>query len=195
MDLDNALETIKKAFSPRKKIDFDKEGLHFEIEPLTSKEEILILESLKDLDGSEYIGTLKRYSLACSIKKINDLDLSGEDVEYVENEEVKTKSKFLYMRDYLSKWPSSLVDLIFDAFTDMNQGNEKLIRDNAIFEKFNVSEEPEEEAPEKLQPVEETDAGLTETEKLNKKVKEELERETERMVQTENKAVQEDEKG
>lgn len=193
MDLNNVLKIIKENFSPRKNIDFEEEGLHFELEPLNTKEETIVLEACKDIDETLYIENLKRYSLACSIKKINNLDFSKDDIEYEDKDDdnkVKTKSKFLFMKDYLAKWPSVLIDILFDAFTNMQREIENKIRTNAKFEKFAISEEPEEqeEKPGELRKIVENEAPdieLTETEKLNKKVEKELDTETIRMAEKE----------
>ncbi len=174
MKLESILQSIRENFSQRKMIDFDKEDLHFEIEPLTSKEEVIIIESLKDIEESEYIEGMKRNTLACSIKKINDLDLDKDEIE---NEEGETKSKFLYMVDYLSKFPSSLIDVLFEAFTHMAKEAEQKIKDSAKFERLLLSDEIEDEETKGAfkRVVENTTAGMNEIEKLKEKVDQEIE--------------------
>lgn len=191
MNFNDVLKKIKTNFSPRKKVDFDEAGLHFELEPLTAEEEIKILESCKDVEDNQYIETLKRHSLACSIKKINDIEL-GKDVEYEENGKKVSRSKFLYMLDFLSQWPSSLIDLLFDAFTNMSKEIENKIIVGAKFERFNVSEEvSEEEKKETFRRVPESElpVGLTDTEKVNEQVKKEIDERSIHMAEVENKAI------
>jgi hypothetical protein len=197
MDFSKVLSAMKKSFTPRKNVDFEEQGLHIELEPLTAGEEVKILESLKDLSGSQYIEGLKRHSLACSIKRFQvkqengevlDLDLSVPLVEYVDDDGKKgTKSKFLYMIDFLAQCPSTVVDLLFDAFSDMSQEAENRVLKNAKFEKFVLSEKVPEEKPPKLKEVIENPqdvAGMDENERLQKKVDQELERETLKMQES-----------
>jgi len=174
-NFDSILQTVKEHFSKRKNVDFDEEGIHIEIEPLTSKEEVIILESCKDIDDAEYIEALKRYTLACSIKKLNDFEIADDEV--IEIGEGKSQSKFLYMVDYLAKWPSGVIDLVFDAFTHMQKEVEAQIKANAKFEKFELSPQIEDEETKgrfrKL--VEDTSEGLNEVEKLKETVDKEIE--------------------
>lgn len=184
---ENILKSIKGNFSKRKKIDFDEEDLHFEIEPLTSKEEVVVLESCKEVGESEYIEALKRHTLACSIKKVNEMEITEDEIEY---EEGKSKSKFLFMKDYLAQWPSGLIDVLFDAFTHMQREAEERIRTNAKFDRFKLSDEIEDEETkgEFRRLVEDTSAGLTKVEKLKKTVDKEIEDADAHRVDTEQAA-------
>lgn len=190
-DLHNVLKTIKSYYSKRKTVDFEDIDLHVEVEPLTSLEEIKILEASKDVEGSQYIEALKRNTLACAIKKINDLDLDKPDLEYEdESGEKKEKSKFLYMAEYLSEWPSSIIDVLFDAFTNMQTKVEQKIKKDAKFERFEMSEKPQEDQPEKFRKIKETDnvPGTTPVERLNKRVEREINREDLKFAEKESQA-------
>ena len=169
---DDVLKKIRENFSPRKEVDFKKEGLHFEMEPLTSKEEVIVLESCKDIGDSEYIEALKRHTLACSIKHVNGLEIPD-----TVDAEGGSKSRFLYLIDFLAEWPSGLIDVLFDAFTHMQKENEAKIKENAKFDKFALSEEIEDEETrgEFRRIVEDASEGLTEAEKLKEKVDKEVE--------------------
>jgi hypothetical protein len=188
MDFESVLKSIKKSFSPRKTIDFDEEDIHVDIEPLTSKEETIVLESCKDVDDMEYIETLKRHTLACAIKKINDLDIDTDEIEY---EEGKSKSKFLYMIDYLARWPSTVIDVLFEAFTHMQKDIEQRVKATAKYERILLSEivpVEEEEKGEFRRTVENTSEGLTEVEKLKEQVDKEQQDEEVRMSDSEETA-------
>jgi hypothetical protein len=187
MRFDSILNAVKKSFSPRKNVDFEEQGLHFELEPLISTEEIKVLEACKSVDETQYIEALKRNTLACSIKRMTfkdpdtkgvvDIDLSKEIVDYEEEGLKKSKSKFLFMVDYLGQWPSSMVDLLFDVFSNMVRETESKIRTGAKFEIFKISEKPlaeKDTRPKVVQEDAEDTTGLTETERLNKKVEKEL---------------------
>jgi len=173
MNFNNILKIINDNFAKRKNVDFEKEGLHFEIAPLSSKEEVIILESCKEVDETEYIEALKRLTLACSIKKLNDLDIDKDEIEY---EDGKFKSKFLFMKDYLSQWPSSIIDVLFEAFTHMAKESENKVRESAKFERILLSDkiEDEESKNEFRRIVENTSEGLSEIEKLKETVDNEI---------------------
>jgi hypothetical protein len=175
MDFESALKSIKKSFSPRKTVDFDEENLHIGIEPLTSKEETVVLESCKNTDDMEYIETLKRHTLACAIKRINDLDIDTDEIEY---EPGQSKSKFLYMVDYLARWPSTIIDILFEAFTHMQKEIEQRVKATAKYDRILMSETvpmEEEKKGEFRRTVENTSEGLTEVEKLKEAVDKEQE--------------------
>ena len=190
MDLTEIFKEIKEKFSPRKEIDFEKEGFHFEVEPLTSTEDLIIMESIQEMEGGRYLEGLKRHTLACAIKKINDHEIKDE-IEYVgENNEKKVKSRFLFMVNYTSQWPTTLIDALFDAYSNMLTGLKNALKSSIKFERVALSEEIEEDLPEKLRKVEEDSTeGMTETERLNKKVNEERAQEEMRMAQASTEAV------
>jgi len=188
--LDKILCMVKEKFSPRKVVDFKEQGLHFEMETLASVDEIKIIEYCKDFDGAQYIEQLKKSSLACAIKRINDNDVSGDQIEYTDEEgNKKAKSKFLYMIDFLGKWPSFMIDLLFNAFTDMEQEAEYAATNSVKFERFKIAEKPEESKKPVLRKVVETEGPLTETEKLNRQVERELSQESSKMSDMEAEAL------
>jgi len=189
MGLDSILSTIRKSLTPRKNVDFAEQGLHFELEPLTSVDEIKILEACKDLEGGQYIEALKRHSLACAIKLIElkeiengvekkeVIDLSREIIEYTtEAGDVKTKSRFLYMIDYLGQWPSFMIDTLFDAFTNMQKETEQRINNSAKFEKFVLSDKLPVEESKGLRRIIESDSdeGMTDVDKMSQIVDQEI---------------------
>jgi hypothetical protein len=172
MNFDDILKTVNKAFKPRKSVDFDEFGVHIDLEILDTKEEVKVLESLKDVDGTEYVEALKRHTLAFAIKKLNDIDLDGDDVTFEGGGGSVTKSKFIFLRDYLGKWPSSLIDIVFSAYTNMQVEVEERLRTGLKFDRFQLAEPPvvAEKEPEYKEVKEGEDGDLTETEKLAKQV-------------------------
>lgn len=177
MNLDKILSQVREKFSPRFPVDFKEEGLHFEFEPLTALEEAKILTALKDVEDVQYVAALKRHSLACAIKKINEMELGAEDIEYTDDDgSTKRKSKYLYMVDFLGGWPSPLIDMLFEVFSDMNREADAKVKQNAKFEKFVLSEKIADEIPKKFRPLNEASAApLTAEERLEKKVEREIE--------------------
>jgi hypothetical protein len=179
--MESILNRIKKNFTPRKTVDFN------ELEPVTALDEVKIVESLKGIDDNLYIDGLKRHSLACAIKKITMdeeggstvYDLSQEFIEYVDSEgKQKTKSSFLYMLDFLGAWPNAVINVLFEAFTNMQQEIETKVQQQSKFEFFRISEKPPEDKEPKMKLVpqkeDETREGLTDMEILERKVNKEL---------------------
>jgi len=194
MDFFDISKKIKESFSPRKDVDFEEAGLHFELEPLSGTEEILILEGCKGVEDHQYIDILKRHTLAHSIKKMNDIEMGDKkEIETVDAEgESVIKSKFLFLLDFLSGWPQALIDLLFDAFSDMAKEIESKVLKDARFKKFSVSEAPaEDEEKKNFRKIEEPEQPmeLTETEKMNEQVKKEAETRNYHMAETESKAT------
>lgn len=189
MGLESVLQKIKKSYTPRKKVDFDDIGLHFELEPLTTLDEVKVMESIKGIDESIYVEALKRHSVACSIRKIvmeedgntTTFDLSGEFIDFLdENNQPKTKSRFLYMLDFLGQWPNAVIDILFEAFTNMHQEIDAKVRKQGKFEVFRISEKPAEDKERKnsFKVIEEDSSeGLSEAEALERRVKKEIDEE------------------
>lgn len=176
-DLKSIFDGIKKTFNVRKTIEFGDYNIKIEMEPLTSLEENKVIEACKSLDGIGYIEGLKKHSLAYSIRKINDIDLDFTEMEIIKEDGTKEMvSKYLFLIKHLEEMPSGLSDLLFEAFTDMVAEADNRIREKAKFNRFLVKSNPvQADSPKNFKEVMETNAGLTETELLNKQVKEELE--------------------
>jgi hypothetical protein len=178
MNLKNIFKKVKEDVRIRKEVDFPSIGITIYMEPPTSMEEVKILSSCQDLEGAEYIGGVKIHSLAYAIKKINDTELSDDDdYDYVnKNGEKENLSKYLYMVRQLEEWPSAVRDILFEAFTDMQNEMEEKIKSMAKFKRFTTTTQSDaEESESKYRRVDEKeDENLDEVEKLNKKVKEEI---------------------
>jgi hypothetical protein len=186
--LDDILKKVKKSFKPRKNVDID--DLHIEIEPLNTVEEVKVLEAIKELEGSEYLEALKRFTLAYAIKKIDDVDLDGDEITYTENGVEKTKSKFLFMKDYMGQWPQAIIDSIFDdPFTNLLMEVEQKVKSNIKFERFLMSDKPAPEEKPLFKKVTETsETPMEPVEKLNKQVQDEVDQANVRMAQAEEDA-------
>ena len=188
MDLNGVLGKIKENFSPRRKVDFDEVDLHFELEPITSSEEIKVLEASKELEGSAYIEALKKYSLAFAIKKINDTEFPVDEITYQDGEETKIQSKFLFLSKQIEKWPTPLRDTLFEVYQNMAEEIEDKIKKMAKFERFQITPVDTEEKSEdqKFRRVNEAkkDSDVNEVNRLNKKVDEEIANANMAMAQT-----------
>lgn len=144
MNLKNLFKDIKKSFIVTKTVDFDEADLHFVMEPLTTLEEVKVLEACQGSEGPVFLSELKRSSLAYGIRKINDLDFSDEVIEYEDDNGKPVKeSKFVYLRKQIDLWPSSLRDILFEAFSDMQVEIDSLVKEKARFKKFPINIIPE----------------------------------------------------
>lgn len=176
--LDQILGKIRKQFKIRRPVDFD--DLHFEMEPLTSMEEVKVLEACSELEGAEYLEAMKRLSLAYAIKMINDMTFEeGEEVAVEEDGEVKTKSKFLVLRDYISKWPTAFINSLFDAYTNILEEASDAVKNKMKFTEYKMAEAPEvekeqEEAPGGMKVVKESTQPETPAEALQQQVDREI---------------------
>jgi len=176
MNFDEILKNVNNKFMPRKSIDFEDYGIHIELQPLAAKDEIKIIDYCKDYEGTEYMEMLKRSSLALAIKNINGNEIDKEIIEYTDEEgNVKSKSRFLYMIDYLGKWPSSLVDILFDSFANVTEEAEDRAKKGIKFDRYDPPAIAQ-IAKSKFKKVEEAKEPLTETEQLNEKVSEEIDK-------------------
>lgn len=144
MNLNDVLASIQKTFKPRRRVDFEDMGLHIDIEPLTSIEELKVMEIVRSLEGSEYMESLKRNSLAYAIKSINEINLDGDVIKYEENGKTVTKSKFLYMQEYLGQFPSSILDNLFGIYSNVIQEAESIITKKMKFDLFEPTPDTEE---------------------------------------------------
>lgn len=183
MNLKSLFKDIKKSFSMQKKVDFDDLNLHFVMEPLTTLEELKVLEACQSTEGAVFLSELKRSSLAFAIHKINDLDFSDDIVEFEDEKGVTVKeTKYVFLKKQIDLWPASLRDLLFEAFSDMQVELDSIVKEKAKFKKFTINTIPEKVGKEEAgipkgfkKIVEPEDEPGNETDKLNQQVKKEQE--------------------
>jgi len=172
--------------------DIEISDISIKMEPPTALEEVKILTACKDFEGPEYINGIKLNSLAYSIKKINEYDLSENEYTYTnENGEKETLSKYLFMMRQIEQWPTSVRDVLFDAFTDMQNEMDDKVKEMAKFKRYKITTESAVEEPEsKFKKVKvKEDEGLTEVEKLNRQVEKEIDQANSNLSSSEDKAL------
>lgn len=181
MALKDVFAGIKKSFTLTKKVEFAEIDLIFELETLTSQEEIKVLEAIKDISDVGYLDSLKKATLAFSIKKVNNDEVPSVIESLDEKGQKIMESKFLFMSKEIDSWSSSLRDSLFDAYSSLQSELEEKIEKGIKFDKFVIQEKlpdlkrEETGAPKGFKKVEETNRPETETESLNQKVAAELE--------------------
>lgn len=175
-NLTQIMKKLKTDFSAREFIEFKDYGIKIEIEPPTCKEEIKILAAIKDYEDAEYVENLKKHSLAVAIRKINDIDLDAEEIiiEGDDGKEIK-KTKYLFLLDEIDTWPTTMRDVIFEKFSDIQEKLEDKLRRAAGFKNLPISGVPSQDAEEKFKKVDEPELGETEIDKLNQQIKNEQE--------------------
>ena len=175
---------IKKTFELKRVVDFPEYGLSFELRPLTSREELKVLEACKDFEGAIYIDALKKHSLAYGIKRINELSFEEDsDLEYEDDAGKPVKvSSYLFLLEKIDELPSTFRDTLFDVFSNLLEEMEHKITDKAKFEKFTIQPPPAPEpkqdsgAPPGFRRVEEPkDEPEDEMEKMERQAKREVE--------------------
>ena len=196
MNFQGIFKKIKESFTIQKIINVEGYDLHFVLEPLTSAEELKILEVCGNLEGGSFVAQLKRSSLAYAIKKINDLDFIDDFIEYEDEKGNRVKeTKYICLTRQIDVMPAALRDTLFEAFSNMQLEVESIVNKNVKYERFTVQEISEKDVaaessiPEGFRKIDESkDQGsLTETERLNNRVKEEIEREEIKHAQALNK--------
>ena len=151
--IEEILKKIHQNYSITKKVEFTEAGLTFELAPLTSKEELMVSEFLKGLEGLSYFEGLKRCSLSYAIKKVNDV-LLGPEVLLDTPEGKVTKQTPIYLREEMEKWPGSFRDALFNAYDDLILQLEKKIGDSIKYEKFKLPKTEEDtKEKEKFKPI------------------------------------------
>jgi len=144
-----------------------------------------IFEACKAYEGGAFMAELKRSSVAFATKRINDIDLSNEFIEYPDdNGQLVTETKYLFLIHQIDNWPVVLRDLLFDAFNEMQSEIEHIVNKKSKFDRFPIQapiEEPKDVAiagvPKGFKLVAEKDVPepMDETERLNQQVKKEAE--------------------
>jgi hypothetical protein len=147
--LQNLFENIRQRFSIKRVIDFEGYDLSITIQPLTSIEELKVIEACKDVEGVLYLESLKKSSLAFAIRRVNDLVFESTDVEYEDNEgKLVVESKYLFLLRQIESWPAALRDTIFEAFNNMTVELEYTLARKTKYERFQVQPSPEEKISE-----------------------------------------------
>jgi hypothetical protein len=180
--LNELLKSIKKSFTLQKKVEFEDLQISIILEPLTAMEELKVLEACKDFEGGSYIESLKKSSLAYSIKQINDIVFNDLEVDYEDDKGNPVKeSKYLFLLHQVENWPAAIRDVLFDAFNNLHSELEARVSSKAKFERF-TAQQPVEElakqdagAPEGFRKLENEEEPEDEVAMLEKRVKEEQE--------------------
>ena len=178
MNLASALQNLNEMFTIKRTVTLETINMTLELKTLTALDEVKVLESCKDFEGSQYVQMLKRNSLAYSIQGVNGVPLDDE-IQVSENEKL---SKFMFLCGYLDTWPSAIRDLLFEVFTDMNVEVENKVKESMKFERYSVDNPSFEEVKPMFRRVDEPEPE-DEADKLKKQVDEEISAEDSKLSQ------------
>ena len=193
--LNDILAKIQKSFKIRRSVDFDDIDLHIDMEPLTSVEEVKVIEAVRDFEGAEYLEAMKRFSLAFAIKRINGMTFGeGETVTEEVDGKIVSKSKFLVLREYVAKWPTAFINSLFDSYSNILEEAADYVKKSMKFKEYKMAEPPEpekeQEAPAGMKVVKESTEPETEAEALQQQVEKEIDQANAAMAETEANAQQ-----
>jgi hypothetical protein len=178
MNLMSTLKNLNEKYVVKRTLKFDDLDISIGLQTLSSLEEVKTLESCKDLEGSLYLQTIKRNSLAYAIREVNGVALEAEIVK----EDGKKVSRFLFLCDCLDGWSAPVRDTLFEMFTDMNLELEDRISKSAKFTKFNMATPDFKEIKPMFRRVEEPEEPENEVDALKKKVDKEIDAENAKLA-------------
>jgi hypothetical protein len=170
MDLFSALKNLGEEYTVKRDVNFEELKVIVGLQTLSAVEEVKVLESCRSLEGSQYLQTLKRNSLAYAIKSVNGTLLADE----IPTEDGKKLSRFMFLCGYLDEWPSAIRDVLFEVFSDMNQELENHVTKTAKFTRYSMTTPSFAETKPMFRRVEEPEEPADAAEALKKKVDAEI---------------------
>jgi hypothetical protein len=173
MDLVSTLKNLGSEYVVKRDLNFEEMKIIIGLQTLSAIEEVKVLESCKDLEGSQYIQTLKRNSLAYAVRSVNGEILADE----VTVEAGKKVSRFIFLCGCLDEWPAAIRDVLFDVFSDMNQELENHVSKTAKFTRYSMTTPAFAETKPMFRRVEEPETPEDDMEALKKKVEDEIDSE------------------
>ena len=185
--LTDLFKNIKKSFTVSKVIEFGDFNIQFTLEPLTSMEELKVLEACNGRDGGAFISELKRSTLAYAIKKINDIEFTDDIIEYPDDKgKILKETKYVFMVKQIDALPAAFRDTLFEVFDNLQLEMESIVSSKAKFERFKINFVPEDIKPASdagvpqgfrkiVEPDEPFEDTMDETDRLNQQVKKEAE--------------------
>jgi len=90
-----------------------------------------LIEALSDNEDISVLGDWKKHLLAMSITKIDGVEIP--DVVEVEGERIE---KTLYLKDFLDKLPTRIIDTLFIIYTDLKEESEASIDKEIVYSWF-----------------------------------------------------------
>lgn len=192
MNLQEAFNNIKQSFMVTRDVDLG--GTNITLVPLTAEEEIKVMESCKEFEGSMYLVEFKRHTLAYSIRKVDNVEVSAEVDVTGDDGKPARMTRVLFILKMLQQWDSTLRDTLYEAYSDLLLELDAKVSAKAKFNRFAVARKSltagkEEEVIPGFKKVEESKADMTEAERMSERVKQESDKVQMSMAQTEQDAV------
>ena len=165
MDLEKILKEVNSKFDFRKTVEIN--GIKFELGLLSLDEEQKTSAiSVEDTNVMSYYVETQKLLISFAIKKINDEEIP-EIVKVEENEQTITKEKSIYLREFIARLPTRVIDQLYDVYVDLKEESESNIEKEMKYKWFKTPEEREKERKEK----EVEEAKKREEDENNKEIK------------------------
>jgi hypothetical protein len=149
MSLKEVLASVKSSFLFTKVVEI--KGIKYGLSVLSMGQEKKVnayLDTINQEDSLEYLNELRRAVISESIVSINaetigkvvkDTDAAGNEVE---------KDKAIYIKEMLSDFPTTIVTELFDAYIDIKEESENILKKEMKYDWFKSPEQREKEAAE-----------------------------------------------
>lgn len=147
MSLKEIFSSVKESFKFKKNVTI--KDITYELTVLSMGQERkvnLYLDGLKQDDSLEYLNELKRSIVSEAItatngesfgKTIKDTDKDGKEIE---------KDKTIFLKEFLSDIPSGIVTELFDAYIDIKDQSDDMLKKEMKYDWFKTPEQREKES-------------------------------------------------
>jgi hypothetical protein len=164
MSIKDVLASVKSSFTFKKEVKIA--GNSYELSVLSMEQEKKVngyLDGLNQEDSVNYLNELRKSLLSESITAINGttVDKVVSDVD-IEGKEIK-KDKAIFLKEFLSDLPSIVIAQLFDAYVDVKEQQEDMLKKEMKYDWFKTPAQREKELEEETKKQEE-EAKKSETE-------------------------------
>jgi hypothetical protein len=152
-----ALKSIKEKVSYTKEVDFLGSKLCLGLLSVSDEQKISSLQntgvdgSVAVIDTTEYFRDFKKRILSIAIKRVDSMVIPEVVIDHEDGKETQTKkTKEVFLYDYLSTFPTAMVDNLFEAYLDFKEECGEKIEKDFKWDWYKTPEEREEEYQKKL---------------------------------------------
>jgi hypothetical protein len=149
MSLREVLSSVKNSFKFSKPVTV--KGAKYDLSVLNMGQEKKVnayLDGLNQEDSVEYLNELRKSVLAESITAING-EVFGKIVKDINAEGVEVeKDKAIFVKEFLGDLPATLVSELFDAYIDVKEQFDDMLKKEMKYDWFKTPEQREKEIEE-----------------------------------------------
>jgi hypothetical protein len=151
MSLKEILSSVQNSFQFRKLI--EARGVKYELSVLSVDQEKKVngtAANQEGVEGIEYFNQLKKELLCEAIVSINGEKLDKTvKVPGADGKEVE-KDKAIFLREVLGDFPTALIDQLFEAYLDIKEQSEDVLKKEMRYDWFKTPEQRKKEYEEKV---------------------------------------------